>query len=145
MMIAREQFRLKKLSDKKLLQSLDALVEKEKATTLGILLHLVELDRRRAYLALGYRSHDDFMTRMNQIRTRGITPNCEPVIIGSDAACTYTKTRQGFSVEMVYVSKRLYGLVGFAKPSILHRAINFISELKARIIYNKHMKTKNCN
>jgi hypothetical protein len=63
MMIAREQVRLKKLSDKKLLQSLDALVEKEKATTLGILLHLVELDRRRAYLALGYRSLFDYCTR----------------------------------------------------------------------------------
>ncbi len=62
-MIAREQLRLKKLSDKTLLQSLDSLVGKEKNSTLAVLLHLIELDRRRTYLNLGFRSLFEYCTQ----------------------------------------------------------------------------------
>ncbi len=62
-MIAREQLRLKKLSDKTLLQSLDSLVGKEKNSTLAVLLHLIELDRRRTYLSLGFRSLFEYCTQ----------------------------------------------------------------------------------
>lgn len=90
--------------------------------------------------ALGYQSHDDFMTRMNKTLAMAMKPNCEPVVMGDDATVAYTNTRQGFSVEMVYLAKKAYGIAGFRKPSIIHRTLNFLSELKAKRTYNKHMK-----
>jgi 5-methylcytosine-specific restriction endonuclease McrA len=48
------------LSDKKLLSALRDLVKKEKQTTLTILLHLAEVDRRELYLGYGFSSLYDY-------------------------------------------------------------------------------------
>jgi 5-methylcytosine-specific restriction endonuclease McrA len=54
---------LSDLSDRELLGRLKSLVEKERATTVEILLHLNEVERRRLYLTLGYPSLFEYCTR----------------------------------------------------------------------------------
>jgi 5-methylcytosine-specific restriction endonuclease McrA len=51
---------LSNLSDNKLLADLRKLVKKEKKTTLSILLHLAEVDRRELYLGYGFSSLYDY-------------------------------------------------------------------------------------
>jgi hypothetical protein len=50
------------LSDRELLARVKTLVEKERATTVEILLHLNEVERRRLYLSLGYPSLFEYCT-----------------------------------------------------------------------------------
>ncbi len=54
---------LKLLSDSKLLLELESLRGRERETTLNILLHLNEVERRRLYLPRGYSSLYDYCTR----------------------------------------------------------------------------------
>ena len=51
---------LSNLSDKALLSRLHELVKKEKRTTLSVLLHLTEINRRDLYLAYGFSSLFDY-------------------------------------------------------------------------------------
>ena len=51
------------LSDRELLGRLKSLVEKERATTVEILLHLNEVERRKLCLSLGYPSLFEYCTR----------------------------------------------------------------------------------
>jgi len=51
---------LSRLSDNRLLSGLRQLVKKEKRTTLDILLHLAEVDRRALYLSYGFSSLFDY-------------------------------------------------------------------------------------
>ena len=51
------------LDDAQLLRRLDVLARKERETTLEVLHHLGEVDRRRAYVPLGYGSLFDYCTR----------------------------------------------------------------------------------
>jgi hypothetical protein len=53
---------IRTLSDSALLKRLNVLAEKERATTLEILLHLNEVDRRRLYLTQGYSSLFSYCT-----------------------------------------------------------------------------------
>jgi 5-methylcytosine-specific restriction protein A len=54
---------LKTLSDKELLLRIRGLARKERLTTLEILLHLGEVDRRKLYLKLGYGTLFDYCTK----------------------------------------------------------------------------------
>jgi hypothetical protein len=51
------------LSDRELLARVKTLVARERAVTLEILVHLIEVERRRLYLGLGYASMFDYSTR----------------------------------------------------------------------------------
>ena len=51
------------LSDRELLARVKALVSKERATTLEILVHLIEVERRKLHLSLGYPSLFEYCTR----------------------------------------------------------------------------------
>lgn len=55
--------RLSALSNRELLSRLQTLVRKERSTTLDILLHLNEVERRNLFLELGYGSMFDYCTR----------------------------------------------------------------------------------
>ena len=54
---------LKALSDQELQSRIQKLVSRERSTTIDILLHLNEVERRRLYLKLGYSSLFDYCTR----------------------------------------------------------------------------------
>ena len=51
------------LSDRELLSRVKGLVSRERAVTLEILVHLIEVERRRLHLGLGYASMFDYCTR----------------------------------------------------------------------------------
>jgi len=53
---------LKGISDRALLSSIGKLSERERKTVLSILLHLIEIERRRLYLSRGYSSLFEFCT-----------------------------------------------------------------------------------
>jgi 5-methylcytosine-specific restriction endonuclease McrA len=55
-MIAIHHNPLSRLSDSQLIQRLDALVQKERETTLEVIRHIIEFDRRKLYLGIGYNS-----------------------------------------------------------------------------------------
>jgi hypothetical protein len=55
--------RLEKLSDSRLSKRLKMLRQKERATTIDILLHLIEVERRKMHLAEGYSSMFDYCRR----------------------------------------------------------------------------------
>jgi 5-methylcytosine-specific restriction endonuclease McrA len=61
-MIAINHSSLSRLSDSQLIKRLDALVEKERETTLEVLRHIIEFDRRKLYLGLGHSSLFDYCT-----------------------------------------------------------------------------------
>ena len=54
---------LKGVSDKRLLSSIRKLSETERKTVLSILVHLIEIDRRRLYLEMGYSSLFEFCVK----------------------------------------------------------------------------------
>ena len=51
------------LTDSQLIMKLDALVEKERETTLEVLRHIIEFERRKLYLGIGYGSMFEYATR----------------------------------------------------------------------------------
>ena len=62
-MILMHQSRIEKLSDASLLRDIESLAGQEKATTLEILLHLNEVEKRSLHLSQGYASLFDYCTR----------------------------------------------------------------------------------
>jgi 5-methylcytosine-specific restriction endonuclease McrA len=50
------------LSDSQIIKRLDSLVEKERETTLEVLRHIIEIDRRRLYIGRGYASLFEYCT-----------------------------------------------------------------------------------
>jgi hypothetical protein len=62
-MIAINQNPLARLSDSQLIKRFDALVQKERETTLEVIRHLIEMDHRKLYLGIGYCSLFQFCTR----------------------------------------------------------------------------------
>ena len=54
--------RIKDILDNELIENLDSLVEKEGSTTVEILMHLTELDRRKLFVAFGYSSLFSYLT-----------------------------------------------------------------------------------
>ena len=54
---------LERLSDRKLLSRLEGLVHRERTTTLNVVLHLAEVERRKLYLKLAYASMFEYCTQ----------------------------------------------------------------------------------
>jgi hypothetical protein len=61
------------------------------------------------------------------------------MVIKDKASVTYNNDRQGFSVEMIFMVKKLWGLYGFAPPSLKDRVLNKLLNWKARRVYRKHL------
>jgi 5-methylcytosine-specific restriction endonuclease McrA len=61
-MIAIHQNPLSRLSGSQLIKKLDALVQKEREATLEVIRHVIEFDRRKLYLGIGYGSLFDYCT-----------------------------------------------------------------------------------
>jgi 5-methylcytosine-specific restriction endonuclease McrA len=61
-MIAINKNPLSTISDSQLIQRLDALVQKEREATLEVIKHIIEFDRRKLYLGIGYSSLYDYCT-----------------------------------------------------------------------------------
>lgn len=69
----------------------------------------------------------------------GMKGNSEPLIVPNEAAVTYNNDRQDFSVEMIFMVRKLWGLYGFARPRLMDRIVNKFLEWKARREYRKHI------
>lgn len=82
-------------------------------------------------LAMGFGSRKDFYSRLEKTQNLGFTTNCKPINVGKQLTVVYNNDRQGFSVEMLHCETKLFGLVGFRKPSLLDRLLNYLQERKA--------------
>lgn len=91
--------------------------------------------------AIFFPGQDDFQSCYETTRQMGMKSNCEPISFGQDASITYNNDRQGFSVEMIYLTPKLWGLYGFARPKFRDRLINKLTEYKSRRDYKKHLAT----
>ncbi len=82
-------------------------------------------------VAVGFTTPQEYRCLFDRAVGQGFVPNCPPMGDDKTALCTYLNDPQGFSVEMLYVAKRHYGLVGFSKPGQLAMRINAQMEQKA--------------
>ena len=81
----------------------------------------------------------DFQSCYQLTQQMGMRTNSEPLIIGNDASVAYNNDRQGFSVEMIFIASKLWGLYGFTPPRVLDRVINKFLEWKAQRSHKKRL------
>ena len=89
--------------------------------------------------AICFLDAEDFDACYRHSQQMGMRANIEPKTIKNTASCTYNNDRQGFSIEMIFMTKKLWGLYGFAPPSLWDRVINKILNCKSRRSYKKHL------
>ena len=89
--------------------------------------------------AICFPSAEDFDTCYETTRRLGMQSNIDPVVVAGTASITYNNDRQGFSVEMIYLARKLWGLYGFSPPGLKDRVLNKILNWKARRAYRKHL------
>jgi catechol 2,3-dioxygenase-like lactoylglutathione lyase family enzyme len=89
--------------------------------------------------ALGFPNAKDFDACFSKTRQMGMRSNIEPMIIKGMASVTYNNDRQGFSVEMLFLNKKLWGMYGFVRPGWLDRLLNKVLNWRADWIYRKHL------
>ena len=82
---------------------------------------------------------DDFDACYAKTQQMGMRSNIEPVIIANTASVTYNNDRQGFSVEMIFMARKLWGLYGFCAPSLKDRLLNKLLNWKGQRTYKKHL------
>jgi catechol 2,3-dioxygenase-like lactoylglutathione lyase family enzyme len=90
--------------------------------------------------AIGFPDAGDFDNCFQKTQQMGMQSNVEPIIVKDTAAVTYNNDRQGFSVEMIYLARKLWGLYGFAPPSLKDRMMNKLVNWKARRAYRQHIQ-----
>jgi len=91
--------------------------------------------------AVLFYNHEQFDTCLQSASQLGMQPNCEPMVEQGKASLTYNNTREGFSVEMIYLAEKIWGLYGFRKPTWIDRLLTKILEWQAARNYRKHLKT----
>jgi len=90
--------------------------------------------------AVGFPSQEDFGSCLTHIENMGMQPNSEPLVIGNNASVTYVQDRLGYSVEMIFVSRKLWRLFGFAPPKLFDRLLNAFLEWKAQRNFDKRRR-----
>jgi catechol 2,3-dioxygenase-like lactoylglutathione lyase family enzyme len=89
--------------------------------------------------ALGFPTAKDFDACFSKTCQMGMRSNIEPMVIKGMASVTYNNDRQGFSVEMLFLSRKLWGMYGFVRPGWLDRLLNKVLNWRADRIYRKHL------
>jgi catechol 2,3-dioxygenase-like lactoylglutathione lyase family enzyme len=89
--------------------------------------------------AVCFPDQTDFQSCYQLTQQMGMSTNSEPLIIGNDASVAYNNDRQGFSVEMIFMASKLWGLYGFTPPRVLDRVINKFLEWKAQRSHKKRL------
>lgn len=89
--------------------------------------------------AIGFPDAGDFDACYDRTCAMGMCSNAEPMVIPGKASVTYHNDRQGFSVEMIYLSPKLHGLYGFARPGALDRLTNKYLNWRSRRVYRRHL------
>jgi catechol 2,3-dioxygenase-like lactoylglutathione lyase family enzyme len=89
--------------------------------------------------AICFTDAEDFDACFDKTQKMGMQSNIEPMVIKDTASVTYNNDRQGFSVEMIFMVKKLWGLYGFAPPSLKDRMLNKLLNWKAHRAYKKHI------
>ncbi len=89
--------------------------------------------------AICFPSAEDFDACFSKTRQMGMKSNIEPLIVKGTLSITYNNDRQGFSIEMIFMAKKLWGLYGFTPPGLKDRLLNKLLNWKARRAYRKHL------
>lgn len=89
--------------------------------------------------AICFSSQADFDSCYRVTQQMGMQSNSEPLVSGHDASVTYNNDRQGFSVEMIYMARKLRGLYGFEPPRFRDRILACFMEWKVRRDYRRHL------
>jgi catechol 2,3-dioxygenase-like lactoylglutathione lyase family enzyme len=92
--------------------------------------------------AICFPDPEDFNACYEKTQSMGMKSNIDPVVIEGSASVTYNNDRQGFSVEMIYMARKLWGLYGFSPPGIKDRLLNKILNWKAGRAYKKHLASR---
>ncbi len=92
--------------------------------------------------ALYYPTQSAFADCYRRTVQMGMVANCEPLTVGDAASITYNNDRQGFSVEMMYMADKLWGLYGFSRPSLRDRLVNKWLNLRARLRYRQQLSRR---
>ena len=89
--------------------------------------------------AICFPSAEDFDACYTKTQQMGMQSNIDPLIIKDTASITYNNDRQGFSVEMIFMVKKLWGLYGFVPPTRKDRLTSKFLNWKAKRDYKKHV------
>ena len=89
--------------------------------------------------AICFPSAEDFDACYGKTQEMGMQANIDPFIIKNTASITYNNDRQGFSVEMIFLVRKLWGMYGFAPPTLKDRLMSKFVNWKAARDYKKHV------
>ena len=89
--------------------------------------------------AIFFRDQAELVTCYETTCQLGMRSNVEPILRGPDAAITYNNDRQGMSVEMIFMKRKLWGLYGFSPPRLTDRLFTWLMEWKSRRDYRRHV------
>ena len=87
--------------------------------------------------ALGFGSVEELIACYERANAMGMRSTGPLLREGDEACVVYHNDRQGFSVEMLYLARKHYGLFGFSRPSFKDRVVNFLAEAKAGWEYRR--------
>lgn len=89
--------------------------------------------------AICFPDAEDFDACYEKTRQMGMKSNIEPIVTKNAGSITYNNDRQGFSIEMIFMVKKLWGLYGFAPPGLKDKMLNKLLNWKARRAYKQHI------
>ena len=92
--------------------------------------------------AICFLSQEDFADCYRRTQQIGMYSSGDPFAIGEVASVTYNNDRQGFSVKMFYLAKKLWGLYGFAHPRWQDRVTMKLMEWKSQRKHRKHIRRR---
>ena len=89
--------------------------------------------------AICFPNAEDFDACYSKTQQMGMQANIDPVIVKDTASITYNNDRQGFSVEMIFMVKKYWGMYGFAPPTLKDRLTSKFVNWKAARDYKKYV------
>ena len=89
--------------------------------------------------AICFPSAEDFDACYSKTRQMGMQANIDPFIVKDTASITYNNDRQGFSVEMIFMVRKFWGMYGFSPPTLKDRLTSKFLNWKAARDYRKHL------
>ena len=89
--------------------------------------------------AICFPSAEDFDACYSKTQHMGMQANIDPFIVKDTASITYNNDRQGFSVEMIFMVRKFWGMYGFSPPTLKDRLTSKFLNWKAARDYRKHL------
>lgn len=82
--------------------------------------------------AMAFPYRENFIACYEHTQAMGMCSNSAPLEAKPDLGMVYNNDRQGFSVEMCYMSEKHHSLYDFTRPGLRDRVLHAVAEFKAQ-------------